>query len=183
MTPSPAAEFSPTSSSTPSPAASTSTQTQTAAATSISSQTVTPSPSPVDTATPPGSAPTATATVTAIAFATATPPSSATTSPVATATQVEGANADALKLEAVPNPQSGPTIFCMVQLAGPCGSLQARLYTRAMALVAKTDLNGSYRTGWNRVVWAAPALPPGVYFLRIKAGDGKAVSGPLVLLR
>ena len=160
-TPSPTASATPTATPTATPVPTGSTLTDTLAP----SNTPTPSATPSGTAAPGGPAtPSATATA------------SATVTPTRAPTAASGAGAlVVLQAVPVPNPNAGALA---VELLGPADSVDVRVFDQAMILVGSVR-SGAMPANWGRIsldsAWFA-GLPPGVYFVQVKALRGGAVS-------
>lgn len=204
-TPSPVPTTTPSPSLSPNP-----TLSATASPLPVPSATATPLPTLTDshtaTPTPPSVSPSASSTSTAsgtltptptasrTALSTGTPAETPSASPSpslpATPSVTAGAAASAspviLQLQAWPNPQAGPRWGLAVELSAAAAGLRLKVFTESLVLAARWEDAGAMPPGWNRIQFAAPGLPPGLYYVTaqvIDQGLGGAWACPAKLVR
>ena len=76
-----------------------------------------------------------------------------------------------LQVVAVPNPQSGPQWGLALDLSAAAQGLRLKVYTESLVLAARWEDARAMKQGWNRVQFAAPGLPPGLYYVTAQALD------------
>lgn len=123
---------------------------------------------------------TATFTESPTATATATPSPTYSITPTFTAVVVTAAGEPPKVLDLVPVPQPAhrPVLHLAVQLSGPGDGLKLVIYSSAYVQAFTVEAPGAWASGWNRANFPLPGLPPGLYFMQLRAKGGGSTGPP-----
>ena len=75
-------------------------------------------------------------------------------------------------LQGSPNPQRGLLWRLALDLSAPADRVRLKVYTEALVLAARPQLNGGAPQGWSLGAFALPGLPPGLYYVSAQADSG-----------
>jgi hypothetical protein len=70
-----------------------------------------------------------------------------------------------LKLMAAPNPQGGSSLNLAFELEGDADGMAIEIYTKAMTLISRIEISGTFVAGWNSLNCPAHGLANGLYYV------------------
>ena len=137
--------------------------------------------SPTSTATPEATAVPATSTATPETTAVpATPSATSEATATVAVSDLTAVGQGPLKITAAfPVPNPNPHAIA-VQLSGAADSVEATWFTEALVVAQRETLPGG-PVGWNSLALQKSGVAPGIYYVRLVAQRGGAVSSPLVV--